>query len=95
MSSVRPVYEFAVSDARVAKAKTAYDNALKILGREVVMDVVHELGMASAMAYEDGALPGDPAQFILDTTNVQFCALAAALSAVVEGGGRQELSRVS
>lgn len=92
---MRPVYEFEVSDGRMEKAMAAYQHATKVLGREIVLDVFHELGLGDAIGYGPGEAPGEPSQFIIDMTKVQFCALAAALAAVVEQGGRQRLSDVS
>lgn len=91
MSSLKPVYEFEVTDERMEKARVAYEHALGVLGREVVIDVFMELGFGDALGYEPTS-DEDAGHFLIDMTKVQFCALAAGLAAVVERGGVQRLS---
>lgn len=89
MSLNRPVSEFLVKPERVDKALEVFKKAIVTLGQETVLEVVADLGFDDRFSYE--ASDHSSARYAMDMTDVQFCALAAGLAAVIESGGKRTL----
>lgn len=85
---MKPLYELEVSDDRMEKALAVIQNvAAGGLPFETVLEVFHQLGFSDAIAYTtDESNPAD--RLKLEMTGVQYVALAAALAAVKETGGK-------
>lgn len=93
MCSVKPLYELEVLPPRLKKVDSAIAQVVKKgLTANSVLDVFHELGWQNQIVY----LPDAPEseRFTFDLTNLQLVALAAALMAVAETGGRMVKSDV-
>lgn len=99
MCSIKPLYELEISEARMDKALALIQRVAKPtknqtgLSLDVVLEVFHQLGWADCISY----VPNDPQpeeRLKLNLTDVQYVALAAALAAVAETGGRMIRSEV-
>lgn len=93
MCSVRPIYEFEVTPQRFDAALAAITAARMRLTNDQAYEVMLELGWGDALV---GMLNTDEteAPLQLSLTSVQFVALAAAIAAVAENGGKQHFTEI-
>lgn len=86
MPSLKPIYGFTVTDDRLNKCMLAIGKMQKVLNNDTALQVLQEIGYGDCVDYGEGG------KLSLDMTNLQYVTFAAALAAVAETGGKQELA---
>lgn len=99
MCSVKPIYELEIKEPRIEKALAIIKDVASpkkgkyALTFETVLEVFHQLGWADCITYVESE-PNPEDKLRLDLTDVQYVALAAALAAVSETGGKMVRNEV-
>lgn len=81
--AVEPIYRFEVSQARLEKVSETLSLMMTRLNQQQFMDILFEIGLADGLVWSDDGKP------TMNMTELQQCALVAALAAAVEAGTKQ------
>lgn len=79
MCAIEPIYRFDVSVKRLDAVSKVLGDMMTKLNQQQFLDVLMEIGLADGLKWVDG-------KPTMNMTELQQCALAAALAAAAEGG---------